>query len=455
MAKERLTAGRVRDFACEPGVAQSFLWDTETAGLGVRATVGSDKRAFIFQGKLGGKSLRMTIGDVRTWGIDEARKEARRLQALIDRGIDPRDERRQLDEQRAERRRIAERQEVRVSCAWDRYVETRSPRWSERHIADHAVMTKQGGEAWTRGRKGGATVTEPGPLAPLLALKLSELTPPRVGEWLRGEVDRRPTRAALAFRLLRAFVRWCSEQSEYADVVPHDACATRGVRERVPAVKAKQDVLLREQLPAWFAAVRQLSNPVVAAYLQALLLTGARREELARIKWDDVDFRWGRMTIRDKAETAKHGEGEGFRVIPLTPYVAALLNALPRRVAVVNGKPETNPWVFSSPYSASGRIQDPREGHGRACLAAGIDALTLHGLRRSFGSLAEWVEIPTGVVAQIQGHKPSATAEKHYRVRPVDLLAVWHGKFEAWILEQAGIAFDAEKVVAPLRIVGQ
>lgn len=34
----------------------------------------------------------------------------------------------------------------------------------------------------------------------------------------------------------------------------------------------------------------------------------------------------------------------------------------------------------------------------------------------------KWVEVPSGVTAQIMGHKPSATAEKHYRQRPVDLL---------------------------------
>jgi len=37
------------------------------------------------------------------------------------------------------------------------------------------------------------------------------------------------------------------------------------------------------------------------------------------------------------------------------------------------------------------------------------------------------------------GHKPSATAEKHYRQRPLDLLRMWHEKIEAWILQQAGI----------------
>jgi len=53
--------------------------------------------------------------------------------------------------------------------------------------------------------------------------------------------------------------------------------------------------------------------------------------------------------------------------------------------------------------------------------------------------LAEWCEVPVGVVAQIMGHKPSATAEKHYRERPLDLLRMWHTRIETWILEQAGI----------------
>ena len=50
------------------------------------------------------------------------------------------------------------------------------------------------------------------------------------------------------------------------------------------------------------------------------------------------------------------------------------------------------------------------------------------------------------------GHKPSATAEKHYKVRPLDLLRMWHTKIEAWILEQAGIAFIPQQ--PGLRVVG-
>jgi hypothetical protein len=75
--------------------------------------------------------------------------------------------------------------------------------------------------------------------------------------------------------------------------------------------------------------------------------------------------------------------------------------------------------------------------------------LTLHGLRRSFGTLSEWVEVPVGIVAQIQGHKPSATAEKHYRARPLDLLRLWHTRLEVWLLTEAGVEFAPGQEQAP------
>jgi hypothetical protein len=50
------------------------------------------------------------------------------------------------------------------------------------------------------------------------------------------------------------------------------------------------------------------------------------------------------------------------------------------------------------------------------------------------------------------GHKPSATVEKHYKVRPLDLLRMWHTKIEEWFLEQAGIRL--EQVQPSLRVVG-
>jgi integrase len=80
--------------------------------------------------------------------------------------------------------------------------------------------------------------------------------------------------------------------------------------------------------------------------------------------------------------------------------------------------------------------------------------ITIHGLRRTFASLAEWIEMLVGIVAEIMGHKPSATAEKHYKSRPLELLGIWHAKYEAWILEQAGIEFKPQEGAQLLMVVG-
>lgn len=99
----------------------------------------------------------------------------------------------------------------------------------------------------------------------------------------------------------------------------------------------------------------------------------------------------------------------------------------------------------------AGGLKSARRGAGTQLTTPG--PLTLHGLRRSFKSLTEWLEVPVGVVAQIQGHKPSATAEKHYTVRPLELLRAHHERIEAWILEQAGIVFDAKATPGKLQAV--
>jgi integrase len=440
MQRERLTPERIKKFRCPTIKQQAFLWDTEVPRLAIRATAGA--KAYVFEAKLNRRTIRYTIGDVSDWTTEKARAEARRLATLIDRDIDPRTERKEREAAEEKKRSNAQRRAVPAARAWAQYIAVRKRKWSERHLADHEAMAKAGGEPHSRGRRPHESETTlPGALTSLLALPLEQIDADRVRDWLRVEASRRPTQAALAFRILRAFLRWCADRVEWKDQVHADACAPRLARDELPTRKAKTDCLQREQLPAWFSAVRSIANPTISAYLQSLLLTGARREELATLMWSDVNFRWNSLHIADKVE-------EGGRTIPLTPFVAALMRDLKGRnvrpLHLPRGeKWEPSPWVFASPTAASGRLEEPRIAHVQALRVAGIEALTLHGLRRSFGTLAEWVEVPAGIVAQLMGHKPSATAEKHYRARPIDLLRMWHTRIEAWILAEAGIAVPA------------
>lgn len=434
-ARHSLTVGLIERLECPDGKDKAFLRDSEAPGLCVRVTAKGVK-SYVFQTKTKEKAFfSRTIGDVKAWTIEQARAEARRLAVTLDSGQDPRELVRQQQAEKAAQRRQEQIQAVTVAEVWAAYIHERTPHWGEHHRNDHARLSKAGGQAVKRGTRGSG-VTGHGPLHPLMSLPLRELTAPVIEAWAIKEGQTRPTAARLAWRLLRAFLSWCAEHSEYSAIVPSaNPAKTRKAREALGKAGVKQDALLKEQLPAWFAAVRSQGNPTISAYLQAVLLTGARPGEVLAMRWEDINTQWRGLTIRDKVE--------GERIIPLTPYLHQLLTTLPRR----------NAYVFASDRCKDAAITEPNHANDRACKVAGIDGLTLHGLRRSFKSLTEWLEVPAGVVAQIQGHKPSATAEKHYTVRPLDLLRLHHERIEAWILEQARVQFETKAEPVKLRAV--
>ena len=438
-----LSVGLIERLTCPAGVQKAFLRDKDVTGLRVRVTANGAK-SFVYEAKLNGKAISRTLGGFPLMPIEDAKNEARKLAKTVKTDKqDPRElERQQVAAIAADIAAAFVKDEAdKLQAAahalttgevWTLYLAERRPHWGALHFADHVRFTKAGGVPANRGTRGRG-VTIAGPLHPLMALPLRDLDAPTIEAWAVNEAKTRPSAARLAWRCLKVFLGWCSEQHAYADLLPakNPAKTTRS-REALGKAGIKQDALMREQLNVWFEAVQRIGNPVTAAYLQTLLLTGARPGEVLGLRWEDVNTKWKGLTIRDKVE--------GERVIPLTPYVSHLLAALPRR----------NEFIFSG---SAGAMSKPHKPHMTACAVAGIDGLTLHGLRRSFKSLTEWLEVPAGVVAQIMGHKPSATAEKHYTIRPLDLLRVHHEKIEAWILEQAGIGFDAKASTGALRIV--
>jgi hypothetical protein len=76
-----------------------------------------------------------------------------------------------------------------------------------------------------------------------------------VADWAEVEEKRRPTSARLSLGLLRAFQFWCAEHPLYKELVTSNAARSKSARESLGKPKVKNDVLQREQLPAWFAAV--------------------------------------------------------------------------------------------------------------------------------------------------------------------------------------------------------
>ena len=432
MANINLTPDRIKKASLPEGKTQSFLRDTTVKGLGVRVT--KETKVYIVQGRLKGSDakgpIRIKLGDISSIILEDARKEAQQIMAQLAQGIDPRNERKRRAAAEATERREMKRQDVTIGDIWPIYMEERRQKWSTKYYSDHLRIISPGGKTKKRGK--GLTVA--GPLAGISDLPLSHVNTDTIKKWLATEQPKRPTETRRAFEMLRTFLNWCEGDKKYKGLAAPDACSGKIKKDNLATKNSRDDALQREQLKPWFQSVRRYENKILSAYIQVILLTGARREELLSLKWDDVDFRWKKVHIL--------GKGAVPRDIPLTPYVSSLLAPLPRR----------NKWVFSSPRGEEGRLQSPTRAFQKMMNRAEIEDITLHGLRRSFSTLSEWLETPVGIVYQIQGHKPSATAEKHYKKRPIDLLRQWHTKIEAWILEQAGIEQPQEGDIKPVKL---
>ena len=222
-------------------------------------------------------------------------------------------------------------------------------------------------------------VPRQGPIYPLMALALGDVTQDALQIWFEREAVAGKHQAARALMMFRGFLRWCAARPEYRKLIDRDAVRAPAILENLPSNAKRTDAIEAAQLPGWWQGVEQLSNRTASVYLKALVLTGARKEELAGLTWAHLDFQWRKLTIADKAEQT--------RTIPLTPYLAQLLATLPR----------INAFVFAS-ASKAGRISDARSSHAKALQSAGIEGLTIHGLRRSFSLLGESAGAPAGAM---------------------------------------------------------
>ena len=407
----------IEKLECTSNPNASFYWDSSTSGFGVKVTP-NNKKTYIFQGRVGSTTRRITIGNIKDWRLTDAREKAKELAVMCTQGIDPKVEKDKRIKSDQEYLKTEKRKETLFKEAWNIYLEENKERWRERTYLDHLLLSKGGFDESKKFNY------KPQPIFELLEEKLSNLDNNYFSDWLQNN-SYRETSAGKAFRLVRAFLNWCEEDDRFQGIAPANAIKSKKVRSKVKPIQARKDCLLKEQLEIWFSTVLKSQNKALATFYMCCLLTGARKDEFLSLKWDDLDFRWKTIQLKDKVE-------DSGRTIPMTKYVEKLLRDIE--------KISDSPYIFSSNTSATGYIVNPYKEFKKICNEIDIQ-LTIHGLRRSFKSLAEWVDIPVGVTAQISGHKPSALAEKHYTVRPMDMLRGHLQKYENWVLEQAKINF--------------
>jgi integrase len=146
-----------------------------------------------------------------------------------------------------------------------------------------------------------------------------------------------------------------------------------------------QPVLAVKDMPAWYAQVQEISNPIVKEALLFSLLTGLRRASLESLRWENLDLGNGSLHV----DIAKGGKS--FDLILTAPMIACLERA---RVAGQRLYPEhAAVWCFASEV-----------GHLRAARLTKLGLVANHGLRRSYSTAARLAGVDEGVISQLLNH---------------------------------------------------
>lgn len=152
----------------------------------------------------------------------------------------------------------------------------------------------------------------------------------------------------------------------------------------------------------FWAAYHACRNDMDKALLLTFLHTGARRGELFRLIWSDVDFH--NRTIRLQTRKNRLGTWEESR-LPMTDDLHQALSAL--------ASSNSTDFVFSR----EGGIQFSCRVHflKRVCRRAGVKAFGFHAIRHLTASILATSGVPMVHIQAILRHKNLATTERYIR----------------------------------------
>lgn len=187
-----------------------------------------------------------------------------------------------------------------------------------------------------------------------------------------------------ASRVLRAVFNYAMEayiDSEGNPVIKHNPTAELKTKRIWSQTKDKPrtNVIAPDDMKRWFNATED-RTPLMRDYLQFVILTGVRRREAGSLKWEQVDFR-NRCLVFPKTKNEKP------LVLPMTDYIHDLLTKRE------DGLGKKEKYVFPSPESKSGHVEEPKKATAQIFQSTGIKA-TIHDLRRTFATIASSGVVP-------------------------------------------------------------
>jgi integrase len=363
--KLRLDIKTVAALPLGKGQSETFAWDTELPGFGLRLQ--GRRRTYVAQYRAHGRTRRVTLGTTERLTPMQAREGARKILARVSLGDDPQAE-------KAAKRVEAERTFRKVV---DVYLAAKQPtlRPSSFRIATLYLAN--------------------GPyFRPLHAMGINEITHPDIAARLSSITRNHSAHtAAAARRQISSLFRWAMEEGW---VQANPVVGTRKPADPKPRDRVLSDA---ELVAIWNAC----GDDDYGRIVQLLILLGARRSEIGGMRWSELDLTAGTWAL--PAERSKNHRAHTITLPP--PALAIVRAASDLRFASLTRQ--------QLPFGNRGHLFGVRAGsgfaawdHGRATLdrrlVGAVKPWRLHDLRRSVATKMADIGIEPHVIEAALNH---------------------------------------------------
>lgn len=199
-----------------------------------------------------------------------------------------------------------------------------------------------------------------------------------------GENGGKGTRANRGLAAIKKLYSWCVDQG-IVEISPVD-----GLKPLIKEV-SRDRYLTDDEIIAYWNGCEAEGYPF-EQFGKLLLLTGQRRDEIASMRWSELDMHRGTLTL--KAERTKNGSAH---IVPLSRQALDILRSIPRFLG--------SEYVFTSTgrtaISGFGRFKN------RLDTFVGIDAENwrLHDMRRTAATNMAILKVQPHIIEAVLNHK--------------------------------------------------
>lgn len=384
----RLTQVAIERLA-PPKAGRVEFFDSVLPGFGLRVSEGGHKAWVLFY-RLGGRQRRCTLGSLATYPkVETARDRARHLLQQVERGVDPAGEKTARPERQPDTIETVAEQFVAKYCR----PKNRSWKDTERVLRLHVLPRWAGREAASIGRRD-------------------------VLDLLDALVDRgHPIVANRVLAAVRKMFSWAVER----DIVP----ASPVTNVKAPGKETERERVLSDEELSRLAGAATKAGGIAGGFFRMLMLTAQRRDEVAKMRWADLNLETNIWTLPKEAT-----KGDRSHEVPLAPCAVSILLGLPRY----------GEFVFSSTRGAR-----PISGYSKMkasiAKAAAVEDWRIHDLRRTAGTGMARLGVAVSTISRVLNHKEGGVTKIYNRYSYLDekraALEVWARKVEGLTQEPA------------------